>query len=130
MCRSSARSSPHANRSNHHDAYLLALVEAAGPETHKQIENQSWPRCFPGDEKKLCLAKSRRSGLKLRCTENGWEFSELPSNPSLRGKFDEIAVRHSLQGTLFVVPQQNGIDTVDRVEYGAPMLRDLIAAGL
>lgn len=118
------------NRSNHHDAYLLALVEAAGPEVHKQIENQSWPRCFPGNEDNLRHVKLRRSGLTIRCTENGWEFSELPSDPALRGKFDEIAIRHSLQGTLCVVPQQNGIDTVDRVEYGAAMLRDLIAAGL
>lgn len=106
------------------------LWKPQGQRHTRKLKNKAGRAAFPVTRKNSRLVKLRRSGLKIRCAENGWEFSELPSDATLRRKFDEIATKHSLQGTLCVVPQQNGIDTVDRVEYGAPMLRDLLAAGL
>lgn len=117
------------NRSNHHDAYLLALANTAGL-APQHIGNHGWPRCFPGHETNERHLELRRSGLKIRCVANGWALSDFPSDPTMRNAFDSVASNHSVQGALCGVPQANGIDTEDRISIGAAMLRDLIAAGL
>ena len=117
------------NRSNHHDAYLLALANKAGL-TPSGIGNHGWPRCFPGHETNERHLILRRSGLKIRCVENGWALSDLPSEPALRSAFDTVASRYAIQGGLFAVPQTQGIDIEDRIILGAQLLHELIEAGL
>ena len=116
------------NRSNHHDAYLLALAQVAAL-APQHIANPSWPRCFPGSEANERHLALQRSGLKIRCIDQGWALSKLPTDPAQRSALDIIAQRHNLQGELCAVPQAQGIDTEDRIGIGAALLRDLVAAG-
>lgn len=117
------------NRSNHHDAYLLALVNTAGL-APQHIGNQGWPRCFPGHETNERHLELQRSGLRIRCVANGWALSDIPTAPALRSAFESVASKHSIQESFCAVPQADGFDTEDRISIGAAMLRDLIAAGL
>lgn len=117
------------NRSTHHDAYLLALVNTAGL-TPQHIGNPNWPRCFPGHETNKRHLELRLSGIKIRCVENGWALSEIPTDPALRSNFERVASKHLIQESLCAVPQADGIDLDDRIKIGAEMMRDLIAAGL
>jgi len=116
-------------RSYHHDAYLLALVQAAGipPE---RIGNDGWPRCFPGDETEERHLKLRNSGLQIRCVDTGWALSNIPMSTSQRSAFDQVAIKHSISNDVCVIPQTNGVDTVDRILMGAALLNDLVALGL
>ena len=118
------------NRSNHHDAYLLALASAAGLEPDRIGNPGSWPRCFPGDETKERHLTLRRSGLKIRCVENGWSLSDIPDEAALCSAFDAVATRHGVHGGLLAVPQTQGVDTTDRIALGAALLRELVGAGL
>lgn len=120
------------NRSNHHDAYLLALVEAAAiaPE---RIANDGWPRCFPGYETEERDLRLRNSGITIRCVETGWLFSGIPTDNEQRKAFEDIANRHphyQSQDLLYAVPQRNNIDAEDRVELCSPFLKQLVDAGL
>lgn len=120
------------NRSNHHDAYLLALVEAAtlAPE---RIGNDGWPRCFPGYETEERYLKLRNSGIQVRCVEAGWQFSGIPNDAIQRETFEDVAKCHphfQNQSLLYAVPQHLGIDTQDRIELGSQFLRELAEAGL
>ena len=117
------------NRSNHHDAYLLALSSTAAL-TQADIGNPGWPRCFPGHETNERHLQLQRSGLKIRCVENGWALSDIPSDPVFRSAFDDVARTHHIQNGLRAVPQTQGIDTEDRIALGAKLLRDLIEVGL
>lgn len=117
------------NRSNHHDAYLLALAKEAGL-TSLDIRNHGWPRCFPGHETNERHLILRRSGLKIRCVESGWAMSDIPGDPALRGAFDTVASTFAIQNGSFAVLQTQGIDIEDRIIRGAQLLRELIEAGL
>ena len=120
------------NRSNHHDAYLLALVKASAiaPE---RIGNDGWPRCFPGYETEERHLKLRNSGIRIRCVDAGWQFSRLPDDAQQRQTFEDIANRYphfQNQNLLYALPQHNGIDTEDRIELASQLLRELVEAGL
>ena len=117
------------NRSNHHDAYLLALAKEAGL-TSLDIRNHGWPRCFPSHETNERHLILRRSGLKIRCVESGWAMSDIPGDPALRGAFDTVASTFAIQNGSFAVLQTQGIDIEDRIIRGAQLLRELIEAGL
>lgn len=118
------------NRSNHHDGYLMALVNVAGvpPES---IANEGWPRCFPGYETNERYLRLRNSGIQIRCINAGWQFSAIPDDDQQSQTFDEVAKHHPYyQSLLYAVPQENGIDTEDRIELGAQLLKELVDAGL
>lgn len=117
------------NRSDHHDAYLMALVHTAGL-APQHIGNHRWPRCFPGHETNERHLELQRSGLRIRCVANGWALSNIPTAPVLRSAFESVASRHSIQDAICAVPQADGVDRDDRISIGAAMLRDLVAAGL
>lgn len=116
-------------RSFHHDAYLLALVQEAGiaPE---HIDNEGWPRCFPGDQTEERHLKLRRSGLQIRCMEGGWGLSNLPTQTDQRQAFDQVASKHLASNGVCAILQSNGVDSEDRIVIGAALLRDLVASGL
>lgn len=116
-------------RSFHHDAYLLALVQEAGIAL-KHIDNEGWPRCFPGDQTEERHLKLRRSGLQIRCMEGGWGLSNLPTQADQRQAFDQVASKHLVSNGVCAIPQANGVDTEDRIVIGAALLRDLVVAGL
>ena len=120
------------NRSNHHDAYLLALVKASAiaPE---RIGNEGWPRCFPGYEKEERHLKLRNKGIRIRCVDAGWQFSRMPDDAQQHQSFEDTAGRYphfQNQNLLHALPQHNGIDTEDRIELVSQLLRELVEAGL
>ena len=117
------------SRSDHHDAYLLALVQEAGIAT-QYIDHKNWPRCFPGHVTEERHLKLRRSGLQIRCLDSGWGLTNLPSQTDQRQAFEQIAGKYRIQNGLHAVPQVNSVDTEDRIAIGAALLRDLVAAGL
>lgn len=120
------------NRSSHHDAFLLALVKSSGI-VQERIGNDGWPRCFPGYETEERHLKLRNSGIRIRCVDNGWQFGDLPDDAQQRQAFDDIAKLYpqfQSQNLRYVVPQQDGIDTEDRIESASLFLRDLVEAGL
>ena len=116
-------------RSFHHDAYLLALVQEAGIAS-EHIDNEGWPRCFPGDQTEERHLKLRRSGLQIRCMEGGWGLSNLPTQADQCQAFDHVASKHLVSNGVCAIPQANGVDTEDRIVIGAALLRDLVNAGL
>lgn len=120
------------NRSNHHDAYLMALAEAAeiAPE---RIANDGWPRCFPGYETEERHLKLRNSGIQIRCVKAGWQFSSIPEDAQQRQAFESVAEtypHYQGQHLLYAVPQNDDIDTADRIDIGSRLLRELVDAGL
>lgn len=120
------------NRSNHHDAYLLALVESAAI-TPERIANDGWPRCFPGYETEERDLKLRNSGITIRCVDTGWLFGDIPSDATLRKSFADIANQHPNyrnQDLLYAIPQRDNIDIEDRVELCSQFLKQLVDAGL
>lgn len=125
------------NRSNHHDAYLLALANGAGLEP-QHIGNQGWPRCFPGYETETRHLELRKSGLKVRCVDNGWLWDTTGlKNPAQLSTFTQILSQYSPQAIpgsssewITVIAQQNGMDTEDRIAKGATLLKALIAKGM
>lgn len=120
------------NRSSHHDAFLLALVKSSGI-VQERIGNDGWPRCFPGYETEERHLKLRNSGIRIRCVDNGWQFSDLPDDVQQRQKFDVVAKLHpqfQSRNLRFVVPQQDGIDIEDRIESASQFVRELVEAGL
>ena len=51
----------------------------------------------------------------------------------LREKFDLVVGQHleyDASQKRYIVPQERGVDTEDRVAIGGQLLRDLVAAGL
>lgn len=57
----------------------------------------------------------------------------VPENGMEREKFDRVVDQYpeynaSLKA--YIVPQEGGIDTVDRVEIGGRLIRDLVSTGL
>jgi hypothetical protein len=125
------------NRSNHHDAYLLALANAAELEQH-HIGNIGWPRCFPGyetEERYLILGKS---GLKVRCVENGWlwdtsalnDVAQLDIFMQIVSQYKTEAISSGSTSWLTLIDQRNGIDLVDRIVKGAELLKLLIKKGM
>ena len=120
------------NRSYHSDAYLLAAVTVAQISETK-IANPGWPRCFPGYETESRYLELRDSGIRIRCTADGWEFDRVPEAGMLREKFDLVVGQHleyDASQKRYIVPQERGVDTEDRVAIGGQLLRDLVAAGL
>ena len=61
----------------------------------------------------------------------GWEFSNIPEDAVQQQAFNGVVQSHPrYQNLLYAIPQHNGIDTEDRIELGAQLLRDLIAVGM
>lgn len=74
--------------------------------------------------------KLRRSGLQIRCLEGGWGLSNLSTQTDQRQAFDKVASKYLVSNGICAIPQANGVDTEDRIEMGAALLRDLEIAGL
>lgn len=125
------------NRSNHHDAYLLALVDAAAMEP-ADIGNEHWPRCFPGSETEARHLELRKSGLKIRCVDNGWLWdttglkypAQLNIFAQIAGQWGTQMIAGSPSEWITAIAQQNGLDTEDRIVKGGALLKALIDNGM
>ena len=124
------------NRSNHHDAYLLALANAAGLES-QHIGNHGWPRSFPGYETEVRYLVLQKSGLKVRCVENGWLWDTTGLDAIQLNAFTQISAQHSTLAVagspsewITAIAQQNGIDMEDRIVKGAALMGALIDNGM
>ncbi len=115
--------------SDYYDPYLLAAVKQ-GCISPDRISNAKWPRCFTSDEtnpRKLVL---KNSGLQIECVDQGWQISEIPTNPAQKLGFDKVCADFGVgENLLYSVPQNCGIDTADRVELGAELLARFVKGG-
>lgn len=111
--------------SDYYDPYLLALVE------HSQlsinlIANAKWPRCFVGYETYKRVLKLKNSGIQIECVDKGWAISEIPTDTARKEKFDRVCKTFEIgDDFVCVVPQNNGIDNIDRLELGRQLLVNL-----
>ena len=118
--------------SNYYDPYLLALVQLSGIDPGR-IANSNWPRSFTGFETVPRYLTLKNSGTQIRCVNAGWEIIE-PEEEHWRESRQRLvpAFGADMAGNkcLVPVPQQENIDSVDRIELGGRLLHQLIEAGL
>lgn len=117
------------------DPYLLALVEEAGyAKAPEHFLASSWPREFYGiqDETGPRPLRLAGCGVTIECVEKGWQLGEFPTEPSIKAFFDQICVKHGVASGLLPTVSSNGdgLDSVDRIELGANLLKDLVALGI
>lgn len=112
-------------RSYYRDPYLLAIFRESvlGP--------AEWDPWFYGYETEPRQMLLHRSNLHIQCVDEGWQISEVPTDPEQKARFEEVCTLHGLgPDHLYCMPQKDGCDIIDRVVMGAQLLRDLIKAGL
>lgn len=123
--------------SYYRDAFLYAVRCQAGV-SGTSVYGSVWQTgidgpWFTGYESQPRWMRLAVSGIELRCVENGFQL-RLPSEFAGGEQFDRIARRHGIdQDLLLKIPQTNvgdyWLDTEDRVQTGAGLLRELCAAG-
>ena len=110
------------------DPYLLAIHRESG--VLEAVED-AW---FIGYETSPRWMSLATSGAGLRCVSHGIAL-QLPPDAAHAATFGRVIAEHGVGNELvLVVPQveRDGrqLDTRDRVQMGAALLRDLVAAGL
>lgn len=121
--------------SYHADPYLCAAVEVSGI-NHDVLANPNWPNSFYGYETNLRWLHLKKSGLKLRSVDAGWEFSDIPSIQQAIWQ----KIIQSIQGLtltedstdiqcLIKVSKNGELDAVDRIEIAANLLKTLVDHG-
>jgi hypothetical protein len=113
--------------SNYRDPYLLSIVEKSNIATGKISDRWPWFYGYETDPRMITLTNS---GIEIQCVDEGWKITNAPTDPVQKTSYDAICAKHKVNNGLLVVPQQNGFDTLDRVELGANLLSDLVASGL
>lgn len=115
--------------SDYYDPYLLAAVQQ-GCVSPNSIANAKWPRCFVGYETGQRALMLKNSGLQIESVDQGWQISEIPTDPTLKSAFDQVCESFGISNKfLYSVPQNGGIDTADRVELGGALLARLVKDG-
>jgi hypothetical protein len=116
-------------RSYYYDPYLLAVVRQSQISVDR-IANLGWPCCFYGYETESRTLILKDSSLQIQCVDQGWQISEIPTDQGKKTAFDLICTDFAIGGDfLCPIPQDNGIDTADRVELGGKLLARLIKDG-
>jgi hypothetical protein len=112
-------------RSYYRDPYLLAILRESGVGA---AVDDPW---FYGYESEARRMRLKKSGVEMQCIDKGLQLTP-PEDAAQRAIFDQIcAVPGTGNDGLYTMPQNaSGIDTADRVELGANLLRDLVNAGL
>ena len=108
------------------DPFLWAIYLAS--ETGDAVEDP-W---FTSHEWKARWMRLVKSGVALRCIAEGIML-QAPVAAEHRAAFNRLCAKHGVNTEgLLQIPQrdEDGVDTVDRVQLGASLLRDLVAAGL
>jgi hypothetical protein len=111
------------------DPYLLAIHQESGV---GEICDSSWP-WFIGYETQPRWMRLSRSGTGLRCLQEGLALE--PPSEEFSEIFNRVCLQHGIgEDHLLRVPQVESqghmLDTQDRVQMGAGLLRDLVEAGL
>lgn len=111
------------------DPYLSAINRESGVE--KLGPDGPW---FTGYETEPRWLHLERSGAELQCVDEGL-LLRPPSAPAYGEAFTRVCMQHGVNADgLLKVPQveRDGqkLDTCDRVQVGAALVRDLVKAGL
>ncbi|HWA24360.1 MAG TPA: DUF262 domain-containing protein [Lacunisphaera sp.] len=124
--------------SYYRDPYLSAVRQQSGVD-HGAVEGavaQHWDGgpWFTGYETEPRWMRLRASGTRMKCVEDGFVL-RAPQNPTHAEAFARICNDHRIGADLCLkVPQVTvggrQLDTTDRVQVGAALLRDLVGAGL
>ena len=111
--------------SYYRDPYLLAIWREL--DDSSDVEDK-W---FTGREDQPRRLSLIRSGTAIRCVPSGFELTSPDPPPEA---FETVYGDVGASGGIVVVPQDGVdgrlIDTIDRVQLGAELVRRLIAAGL
>jgi hypothetical protein len=124
--------------SYYRDPYLSAIRQQSGV-AETAVEGsvaQHWGGgpWFTGYETEARWMRLRASGAGMQCVQDGLQL-HAPGAPTHAEAFSRVCATHGLGPDLRLkVPQvESGgrqLDTKDRVELGAALLRDLVNAGL
>jgi len=110
--------------SNYRDPFLSAILALS------QVGDAVKKPIFYGYEagRWLTLVKS---GVEMRCEPEGIRL-QRPSTASFDDAYSTVCTKHTIDGSGLLCVSQNAaqVDTVDRGELAAGVLRDLVAAGL
>lgn len=114
--------------SRYRDPYLSAIHQESG------VEDAVEDLLFTGYETEPRWMRLKKSGTELQCVDEGLIFRP-PLVPEQAEVFSRISAQYGLDADhMLRVPQIecNGrkLDTCDRVQLGASLVRDLVAAGL
>ena len=113
-------------RGYYRDPYLLAVWRAS---KLGDILADPWP-WFYGYETEPRRMVLKNCGIHIQCVDEGWLISEVPTDPIQKASFGQVFSKHGIgPNLLYAVPQNNGIDTSDRVDLGANLLINLVNAG-
>lgn len=116
--------------SYYYDPYLLAAVKQSQIDWSR-IADPRWPCCFSGYETDRRALVLKNSGLQIQCVDQGWQLSAPPADQSQRAALDQVCTALCIGGDLlFSVPQNDGIDTEDRVMLGGRLIANLVEKGL
>jgi len=112
-------------RGYYRDPYLLAVWHTSNL---GDVLADPWFSGYETVPRKMVL---KNSGIHIQCVDEGWQISEVPTDPTQKACFDQVFSKHGIgPDLLYAVPQNNGIDTSDRVELGAKLLIALVKGTL
>lgn len=112
--------------SYYRDPYLLSMVQQSKISTGR-IASWPWFYSYETDPRMITL---KNSGVQIQCVDDGWKIITAPTDPAQQASFDLVCTKNGINNYHLMVPQLNGIDTLDRVALGAQLLSDLVAGGL
>jgi hypothetical protein len=123
--------------SYYQDPYLSAIRQQSDVrETAIQGEVAHWSGgpWFTGSATKERWMRLKESGTGMRCVDDGIQLHK-PAKDAHVDAFVRVCAAHGVEpGLRLVVPQvtvdDHRLDTKDRVQLGAALLRDLVGAGL
>ncbi|OBQ83003.1 DUF262 domain-containing protein [Mesorhizobium sp. WSM3873] len=110
------------------DPYLYAIYRVSG------VENSIEDPWFTGHETESRWMRLNKSGTELGCVAEGLVLRPPPLTSHVEA-FSRICAQHGVGADrVLLVPQVEceglNLDSCDRVELGAALLRDLVEAGL
>lgn len=113
---------------HYHDPYLLTIWRELEDPT---VVEDTWFTGYESTPRRLPLTKS---GASIRCVPAGFELTPPPLDADTEHFVAACANLGADAGNLVVVPQAEVegrlVDTVDRIQFGADIVRRLVAAGL
>jgi hypothetical protein len=124
--------------SHYRDPYLSAIRQQSGVVEFAVdgavAQNRADGPWFTGYETEARWMRLRASGVKIQCLQDGFLLNP-PEDPAHSEAFGTICEAHGIGPDLrlkvpHVIVDGRQLDTHDRVQLGAALLRDLVATGL
>lgn len=114
------------------DPYLCAAVKYSEI-NHESIANSNWPNSFYGYETNPRWLHLKKSGIKLRSVDAGWEISDISVTQQtvwrqMIQNIQGITVTENPTSmlTLIAVAKNGEVDAVDRIEIAANLIKILV----